>query len=126
MQFQLHWAKMLFPCKPGLLIMEYFVPTKKQKKMQKVFAFSVVTYQAATSYHKENINKTGDLGAESEQKAALAMLGFALGKCFFAYIYSKLAPKLGNVSIHINGGACFVAILVNLIVCTVSYVFLSF
>ncbi len=77
----------------------------------------------AHSYYQENQNKSGDIGAEAEQKAALAMLGFSLGKCFFTYVFAKLAAKIGpTVSLHATGGACFLALLVECIVASTSRV----
>ncbi len=54
----------------------------------------MLPYLAAESLLKHRKNTPGDHTIESEQKAAIAMLGLAIGKCVTSEVYGKIARAI--------------------------------
>lgn len=91
--------------------------------MEFAYYLCTLTSQVANSFILQNKGKLGDLTPESDQKAALAMLGLALGKCFFTYVFSKISPKLTpKLYLHFTAVFCGLSLFIHLLVASFSKV----
>ena len=92
--------------------------------MQTTFYLSTLTYQISVNFWKQNKEKPGDITAQSEQVAALGMIGLTLGKCFSTYVLSKVAAQMTQrISLLITGSVCFIAMTVYFFEASLSQVF---
>jgi len=91
--------------------------------MEIAYYFATLPYLVANSFITDNKDKKGDFGPESCQKISLIMLGFALGRCFFTYIFAKIYPKLEKRgTLNLTGIICGLALLIQLLVGSLSRV----
>ncbi len=91
--------------------------------MEEAYYLCTLTSQVANSFILQNNGRLGDLSPESDQKAALAMMGLALGKCFFTYVFTKISPKLTpKLYLHFTAALCALSLFIQLMVASFSRV----
>ena len=85
--------------------------------MQSAYVFSTLGYQAAISYIKSGITESGDPIVDSQEKAAITMAGFAIGKCLFMFAFIKIFKRIGpRVAQYIIWMSCFISLIFHLVI----------
>eukprot|EP00826_Nyctotherus_ovalis_P008726 TRINITY_DN12266_c0_g1_i3.p1 TRINITY_DN12266_c0_g1~~TRINITY_DN12266_c0_g1_i3.p1 ORF type:complete len:212 (-),score=36.25 TRINITY_DN12266_c0_g1_i3:242-877(-) len=90
--------------------------------MQFAYTFAGMAYQLAYSYERNVKVSDPNRLIDAEQKIALAMLGFSLGKYIFSFAFDKLlTPFQYRRKVVIVSGVCVVALMVQTLVASLSY-----
>lgn len=86
--------------------------------MQMVYVYTMLGYLVARSYKKEK--HTSKL-PEAEQKASMALLGFAIGKFIFSFFFNNVVIALPRfMCLCVTGAVCAITLLIHTLVCSLS------
>lgn len=89
--------------------------------MQTIYIYTTFGFLISDSYKKGTNADAKDRLPESEQKAALALLGFTIAKFFLSYIFSKILPKLPKaVQLYVTGAVCAITLFVHTLIASLS------
>ena len=89
--------------------------------MQTAYIFTTLGYLISHSFKNGTAVDVKNRLPESEQKVALAFLGFTIGKYFFSYIFSKILPKLPKSGpLYVTGLVCAVTLFIHVLVASLS------
>lgn len=89
--------------------------------MQTIYIYTMLGYEIAYSYKQGiHLDRKHHL-PESEQKIAIALIGFTMAKLVFTYIFSKVLSKLPNaLNLYITGAVCAITLFVHTLIGSLS------
>eukprot|EP00826_Nyctotherus_ovalis_P031819 TRINITY_DN2556_c0_g1_i7.p1 TRINITY_DN2556_c0_g1~~TRINITY_DN2556_c0_g1_i7.p1 ORF type:complete len:269 (+),score=79.10 TRINITY_DN2556_c0_g1_i7:110-916(+) len=86
--------------------------------MQMVYIYTMLGYLVARSYKKQ---KNATKLPEAEQKASMALLGFAIGKFIFSFFFNNVVIALPKfMCLCVTGAVCAITLAVHTLVCSLS------
>ena len=90
--------------------------------MQFAYTFAGMAYQLSYSYEKNADPKDVNRFINAEQKIALSIFGFALGKFIFSFAFDKLlTPAEYKIKLYTISGICVLALFIQILISSLSY-----